>query len=489
MALIKSEKTEKNVVELTLSLEKESFEKAVEKVYRKRVGKMNVPGFRPGKAPRNIIEKMYGKGVFYEDAIDMLLPDAYEAAIKEAGISPVARPEFDIESMDGDVVLKAKVYVKPEVSIEGYTGIKAEKKVEPVTDEQVDHEIGHVRERNAREVEITDRAAQMGDTVKIDYEGSVDGVPFEGGKAEGHDLKLGSGQFIPGFEEQIVGKKIGESFDVCVKFPEEYHAKELAGKDAVFKTLIHGITYSELPELDDEFAKDVSEFNTLAEYKADMKAKMEKANEERADRDVEGQLADAVIAKLVCDIPAPMVDTEVENLVYDYEQNMRAQGIDMDTYLKYTGQKMDDVKAQFRPNAERQIKLRLAFEKIAQLEKLEATEEKIEEEYKRMAEAYNVDVEKVKEAIAPDTLKEDVVLRMAADFVKDHAEITAAKAKKPAAKKTTAKKAEKTEDTAAEKPTAKKTTAKKAETTGEKKPAAKKTTAKKTAEKKEEKAE
>ncbi len=507
MALINSEKTEKNLVELKFSIDKDSFEKAIEKVYRKKVGKMNIPGFRPGKAPRNIIEKMYGKGVFYEDAIDMLLPEAYEDAVKTAGIEVVSRPEFDIDSIEGDVVIKAKVYTKPEVEIKDYTGIKAEKKVEPVTDEEVEHEIGHVRERNAREVEVTDRAARMGDTVKIDYEGSVDGVPFEGGKGEGHPLKLGSGQFIPGFEEQIVGKKIGEQFDVCVKFPEEYHAKELAGKDAVFKTLIHAITYEELPEEDDEFAKDVSEFDTLAEYKADLKAKMEKRNEQKADNDVEGQLADVLIAKLEADIPDAMIESEVDNMIYDYDQNMRAQGLDMETYLKYTGQKPEDVRAQFKPNAERQVKLRLAFEKIAEKEKLEVTDEKLEEEYKRLSEMYSVDIEKVKESLPADMMKKDLILRVAADFVKEHAEITASKAKKPAAKKAAPKKAEavkeekpaeETEKKApAKKPAAKKATAPKAEkkeeaAEGEKKPAAKKTssttaTKKKTAAKAEEK--
>lgn len=472
MALISSEKTEKNVVELKLSIDKASFEEAVNKVYKKKVGKINVPGFRPGKAPKSIIEKMYGKGVFYEDAIDMLLPDAYEAAVKEAGITVVSRPEFDIESIEGDVILKAKVYVKPEVEINDYIGLKAEKKVEAVSDEQVEHEIMHVRERNAREVEITDRPAKLGDTVKIDFDGSVDGVPFEGGKGENYDLKLGSGQFIPGFEDQIAGKNIGEEFDVNVTFPEDYHAKELAGKPAVFKTLIHSITYSELPEEDDEFAKDVSEFETLAEYKADLKAKMEKRNEEKADRDVEGQLADALIAKLEGEIPDAMYETEVENMLYDYEQNMRAQGLDMQTYLKYTGQKLEDVKAQLKPNAERQVKLRLAFEKIAEKEKLEVSEEKLEKEYKDLAEAYGMEVEKIKETVSADMMKTDLILKVAADFVKEKAEITAAKAKKPAAKKTAAKKetVEETKEEAKEEAPKKTTTAKK--------PAAKKTTKK-----------
>ena len=496
MALIKSEKTEKNLVELTFSIDKESFEKAIDKVYKKKVAKINVPGYRPGKAPKSLIEKMYGKGVFYEEAIDMLLPDAYEAAVNEAAIEVVSRPEFDIESIEGDVVLKAKVYVKPEVEINDYVGIKAEKKVMPVTDEEVEHEIMHVRERNAREVEITDRAAQMGDTVKIDYEGFADGVAFDGGKGENHSLKLGSGQFIPGFEDQIVGKKIDEPFDVNVKFPEEYHAPDLAGKDATFKTLIHAITFSELPAEDDEFAKDVSEFDTLAEYKADLKAKMEKRNEDRAMNEVEGQLADALVAKLEGDIPEAMIDNEVENMLYEYDQNMRAQGLDFETYLKYTGQKVEDVKAQFKPNAERQVKLRLAFEKIAAKENLEVTDEKLEEEYKKLAEMYNIEVEKIKASFAPELMKKDLLLKVAADFVKEKAEITAAKAKKPAAKKTTAKAAD-----GEEKPAAKKTCAKKTATAdGEAKPAAKKTTAaksttakkttaKKTEEKAEEKAE
>ena len=479
MALIKCEKIEKNAVELTLSIAKDSFEDAIKKVYKKKVGKINVPGYRPGKAPMGIIEKMYGKGVFYEDAIDMLLPEAYESAVKEADITPVSRPEFDIESIEGDVVLKAKVYVKPEVEIEDYVGLKAEKKVEPVTDEQVDHEILHVRERNAREVEITDRPAALEDTVKIDYEGFVDGVPFEGGKGEGHDLKLGSGQFIPGFEDQIVGKNIGDEFDVNVTFPTEYHAKELAGKPAVFKTKLHAITVSELPAEDDEFAKDVSEFDTLAEYKADIKAKMEKRNDQRADSEVEGQLADALIAKLQGEIPEPMIETEIDNMLYDYEQNMRAQGLDMATYLKYTGMKIEDMRAQFKPNAERQIKLRLAFEKIAEKENLEVTDEKLEEEYKQLAEAYNMDVEKIKASLPADMMKTDLILKVAADFVKEHAEIKTKKAtaKKTAAKKAAAPKEDGAEEAKAEeKPAAKKTTAKKTSGTAS---TAKKTTAKK----------
>ncbi|MBO5755601.1 MAG: trigger factor, partial [Clostridia bacterium] len=261
MSLVKKTKVEKNHYEVLFSIEKEAFEKAVQAAYRKNVAKMNIPGFRKGKAPRAIVEKMYGKGVFYEDALNDCIPEAYEAAIKESKLDVVGRPEFDVESLENDApVMKATVYTKPDVAIEGYLGIEVEKKVTPVTDEDVDAEITRVRERNARTIEVTDRAAQDGDTVTIDYEGKVDGVAFDGGKADGHDLKLGSGSFIPGFEDQIVGKQIGETFDVNVTFPEEYHAKDLAGKAAVFTVTLHAIKATELAELDDEFAKDVSEF-------------------------------------------------------------------------------------------------------------------------------------------------------------------------------------------------------------------------------------
>lgn len=427
MKLIKCEKTEKSMYELHIGVEKEVFEAAVDKVYRKQVKNINIPGFRKGKAPRAIIEKMYGKGVFFEDAINDIIPTVYADAIKEAGIKDiVAQPEFDIVSTEGEdgLVLSAKVYVKPEVEIKDYAGIAVEKVVEPVTDEEIDREIASVRERNSREIEVTDRAAENGDTAVIDYEGFADGKAFEGGKGEKHSLKLGSGSFIPGFEDQIIGHKPGDEFDVNVEFPKEYHAAELAGKAATFKVKIHSLNRVELPNLDDDFAKDVSEFDTFDEYKKDLKAKIEKRHETKADNDVEDKLADILMEKLVADIPAPMFDAETENCVRDYDNNLRMSGLDLKTYFKYTGLTLEKLREQFRPRAEKQVKIRLALEKIAELEKLEATEEDINGEYERIAGAYNVTLEQVKESIDKSAIAEDMKVKKALDFVKEKANIT-----------------------------------------------------------------
>ncbi|MBQ2308501.1 MAG: trigger factor, partial [Clostridia bacterium] len=381
MSLTKSEVIEKNRYELQFSVDKATFDAAVNNVYRKQVKNIAVPGFRKGKAPRSIIEKMYGTGVFYEDAINDLIPDAYTEALKEAAIDAVGQPEFDVVSIDENgLVLSAKVYVKPEVEIKDYLGIEVEKEVTPVSDEDVDREIETIRERNSREIDVTDRAAELGDTTVIDFEGFCDGVAFEGGKGTDYALKLGSGSFIPGFEEQIVGKSIDEEFDVNVTFPTEYHAEDLAGKDATFKVKIHAITKVELPELDDDFAKDVSEFDTFAEYKADVKAKIEKRHETAAENAVEDKLVEALIEKLEADIPEPMFVAETENFVRDYDTRLRSQGLDLNTYFKYTGMTLDSLREQMRPQAERQVKARLALEKIAVLENLEATEEDINSE-------------------------------------------------------------------------------------------------------------
>ena len=488
MKIIKAEKTEKSMYELEIAVEKEVFEDACNKVYRKQVKNINVPGFRKGKAPRAIIEKMYGKGVFYEDAINALLPTVYADAIKEADIKDiVAQPEFDIVSIDENgLVLSAKVYVKPEVEIADYAGIAVEKTVEPVSDEELDREINSVRERNSREIEVTDRAAEMGDTAVIDYEGFADGKAFDGGKGENFSLKLGSGQFIPGFEEKVVGHNIGEEFDIDVTFPEEYHAKELAGKPVVFKIKLHALNKVELPELDDDFAKDVSEFDTFAEYKADLKAKIEKRHESKADGEVEDKLVEALIEKLVADIPEPMFVAETENFLRDYDNNLRMSGLDLNTYLKYTDGTLDKLRDEFRPRAEKQVKARLALEKIAALENLVASEEDIEAEYKRIAEAYNITVEQVKESIASDAIAEDMKVKKAMDFVKEKAVISAAAKKAPAKKATTAKstttKSTTAKSTTTKSTAAKSTTAKKSTSTTTKKTTAKKTETKADAE-------
>lgn len=488
MSLTKKEMTANNQYELEFTVAKDVFEAAVNAVYRKNVKKMNVPGFRKGKAPRSIIEKMYGKGVFYEDAVNECIPDAYEVAIKEAELDIVGRPSFDVVSIDDDgLKLKAVVYVKPEVKISNYAGITAERNEKEVTDADVDAEIKRVQERSGRTIEVTDRPAAAGDTVVIDFDGYTDGAPFDGGKAENHTLKLGSGQFIPGFEEQIVGHAIGDSFDVNVTFPTDYHAENLAGKPAVFKVVLNAIKTVELPALDDEFAKDVSEFDSFAEYKADVKAKLVERNRKDADSAFENAVMEKLLTLVEADIPEVMYETETENYVRDYDNRLRMQGMDLSTYFKYTGLTLDTLRAQLRPQAEKQVKLRLALEKIAELEKLTVSEEEIEAEYNRISGAYNVPVEQVKAMVDTKGITEDLKVKAAADFVKEKAVAVAPDAsateKKPAAKKTTAKKTttKKADGAAAEK----KPAAKKAAAADETKPAAKKSTAKKAPAKKE----
>ena len=447
MSLIKNELTEKSGFVMEFSVSKEAFAKAENEAYKKNVKSINVPGFRKGKAPKSVIERMYGKGIFFEDAINACIPEAFEEAVKEAGITVVGMPKFDLVSNDGDIVLKAEGFVKPVVAIEGYKGIEAEKKVEKVTAKAVEAELTKARERNARTVEITDRAAAMGDIANINYEGSVDGVAFDGGKGENHDLKLGSGSFIPGFEDQIVGKSVGEEFDVNVTFPEDYHASELAGKAAVFKTKLNAIKFEELPAADDEFAKDVSEFDTLAEYKADIKAKMEKRNEDKAQAEFETALAEALMEKLVAEIPEPMFEAETENFVRDYDTRLRQSGLDLNTYFKYTGLTLEALREQMRPQAEKQVKIRLALEKIAELEALTVTDEEVEAEYTRISEAYNVPADQVKSMIMAEDIKADLLVSHAMDLVKANAVVKEAK-------KTARKTTKKTADAAEEAPAA-----------------------------------
>ena len=425
MSLIKKELTEKSGFVMEFSVDKETYAKAEMEAYKKNVKSINVPGFRKGKAPKHIIEAYYGKGIFFEDAINACIPEAFEAAVKEAGLDIVGTPKFDLVSDEGDIVLKAEGYVKPEVSVDGYKDIAAKKKISRVTKDEIEAEVQRARERNARSIEVTDRAAAMGDTANIDYEGSVDGVPFDGGKGEGHDLKLGSGSFIPGFEDQIVDKNIGEEFDVCVTFPEEYHAKELAGKAAVFKTKLNALKAEELPEADDEFAKDVSEFDTLDEYKADIKAKLAKRNEEKAEAEFENAVAEALMSKLVAEIPEPMFEAETENYVRDYDTRLRQSGLDLQTYFKYTGLTLDALRAEMRPQAEKQVKIRLALEKVAELEAIEVSEGEIDDEYARIASVYNVAVEDVKRMILAEDVAADLKVAGAMKKVKEYAKANA----------------------------------------------------------------
>ncbi len=500
---VKVKNIEENVVELEFSIDQKTFQDGIMKSYRKNVKKINIPGFRKGKAPKFIIEKMYGPEVFYDDAINFVFPDAYDAAVKEAGITPVDRPEVDVKELgqDTDLVLVAKVTVKPEVSIENYKGIEIPKIEYNVTDEDVDKEISSMAERNSRLVTVEDRAAKLGDTAVIDYEGFADGVAFEGGKGENHNLELGSGQFIPGFEDQIVGKKVGEEFDVNVTFPTEYHAEELKGKDAVFKVKLNELKEKILPEIDDEFAKDVSEFDTLEELKADSKKKLEEAAAEKAKSEKETAILDFLSENLKANIPEVMVETQIDSMIQDFQMRLSSQGMDINTYMSYLGLDEKTMRDSLREQADRRVKTTLAMEKVKELEKIEVTDDDAEAEIQKMAAQYKMEVDKIKSFIKVEDVKEDLSMRKTMEFLVENA-----KEKKATAKKSTAKKAaEKTEEEATpKKTTAKKTTtstAKKTTTTkktttakketdekaAEKKPAAKKTTTKKTAEKKEEK--
>ena len=451
MTLVKCEKAEKSTFKLEFSVEKSVFDAACEKVYRRMVKKINVPGFRAGKAPKAIVEKMYGKGIFYEDAINDLIPENYTAALKEAGIEAVGQPEIDIVSIDDNgLVLSAIVPVKPECKIEGYKGLEVAKNVEKVTDEEIDNEIKTVRERNSRETEVEDdTAAEMGDVAKIDFEGFVDGVAFEGGKGENYSLKLGSGSFIPGFEEQVAGHKIGDEFDVNVPFPADYHAEELAGKDACFKCRINAITKVELPALDDDFAKDVSEFDTFDEYKADLKAKIEKRHGAKADAEFEEKLIDALIEKLEAEIPEAMFEAETENFVRDYDNRLRQSGLDLKTYFQYTGLTLETLREQMRPQAEKQVKARLALEAVAAAEAIEVTEEELAAEYDLIAETYKLEADKVREMVDEAMVKADVTVRKAMNVVKENAKAPK-KATKPRKKKVAEPVAEETAETPAE---------------------------------------
>ena len=445
MNLIKAEKQDHSKYVLEFRIDAETFAASVDKVARRDLKKFNIPGFRKGKAPRSVVEKMYGKGVFYEDALNDALPAAYEAAVKEAALTPVSRPDFDVVSMDEKegVTIKAELYVKPDTSIADYLGIEAVQNKVEATEEEVNAEIDRVRQQNSRETEVTDRPAQNDDVVKIDYEGFCDGKAFEGGKAEDASLKLGSGQFIPGFEDQVVGHSVGDEFDVNVTFPEEYHAAELAGKAAVFKVKLKGINVIELPAVDDEFAKDVSEFDTIDEYKADLKAKIQSRHDNNTENEVKDQLIDKLIDKLDADIPDAMFETEVENVIRDYDTRLRMQGMSLDMYFKYTGMDLATMRQQARPQAEKQVKTRLALEKIAELEKIEVSDEDLNAEIKRIADNNHITEDQVKEIVGAEAVRDDMKVERALNLVREKAVLTEKKeekeetAEKKPAKKTT----------------------------------------------------
>ncbi len=431
MALKSQETIAQNQTKITFDIDKERFEAAINKVFKNASKNITIPGFRKGKAPRSIVERMYGKGVFYEDAVNDLIPEVYPEVIKEVKKTVVSRPEFDIVSIDENgVVLSATFFTKPTVKIADYFGIEVDRPVYDVTEDDILEELKRVQTRNSRMIDIDDRAAQLEDLVNIDFDGYVDGKQFDGGKSEGHSLKLGSGQFIPGFEDQIVGHKIGDEFDVNVKFPEDYHAEELKGKDATFKCKLNGIKFQELPALDDDFAKDVSEFDTLDEYKADIKTRLEDENKKRSDNLVDEALMNALVEKLDAKIPECMFENETENMVRDYDTRLRMNGLDMKTYFQYTGMTLDSLREQMRPDAEKQVKIRLALEKIASAEKVKAGAKEVEDEYKRLAEQYGMELDKVKEAVEADAIKEDIKVKKAMDAVRENAKINEVKEEK-----------------------------------------------------------
>ena len=417
MKLTNVEKKEKNQVVLSITVEADVFEAACEKSYRKNAHSINIQGFRKGKAPRKIIEKLYGPEIFYDDAMNACIPDAYEAAVEEAGLKVVSQPSItDVDVKDGEFVFTAVVYVKPEVSVKDYKGIEAEKDEAVVTAEEVEAELTRMQDRNARQVSV-EREAKKGDIANLDFEGFVDGVAFEGGKGEKFDLELGSGMFIPGFEEQLEGKKAGDECDVYVVFPETYQEKTLAGKPAVFKCRINEVKENQKPALDDEFAKDVSEFDTLADLKADIEKKQQESKTASADNAFQERVMDKVIENLEADIPEAMVETQLDRVAEDFSYRLAMQGMEFESYLKMTGMTKEQFRQVFKPQALRQVKIRLALEKIAELEGLEVTDEDLNAEFAKLAENNKMDVEKVKELLSAEDLKGDMLCQKANDFV------------------------------------------------------------------------
>lgn len=412
---------ETNKYEIEVFVDAETFEAAVQKSYKKNIGKINMPGFRRGKAPRQMVEKMYGKDVFYNDAIEECYPAALEAAVVEANLKLVATESLEEIDTENGFTFKAVVIVEPEVEIDGYKGIKVESKAVRVTEKMITEEIDKVRDRNSRMVTITDRPAADGDTAVIDYEGFVDGVAFDGGKAENHNLQLGSGMFIPGFEEQIVGHNADEEFSIFVTFPTEYHAENLAGKEAEFKIKLHEIKTKELPELDDEFVKDVSDKETVEDYKKEIKETLTKRLKDEKEAQINNDLSEKVIELVQGEIPEQMYDNEVNAMIREFDMRLRSQGLDAMSYLKYTGMDVEGLANMYRPDAEKRVKLRLALEKIAKLENIEVTEADIEAEYTKMAESYNMTVEQIKPMFRDAALKEDLAVQKAMDIVRKEA--------------------------------------------------------------------
>ena len=437
MELKNTEKQEHSVVALTIEITKAEFEAAKDKAFKKTGKNITVPGFRKGKAPRKMIEKLYGEGVFFEEAFNIIYPDAMEMAVEKSGIKPVGRADVDLgdPAEEGGLTIIAKVPVEPEVELGEYKGIEVEKETVKVLQADVKAELNRMAQRNAR-TETVERKAKKNDTVDIDFEGFVDGVPFEGGKAEHHELTLGSGAFIPGFEDQLIGCKAGDEKDVVVTFPEEYHAKELAGKEATFKCKVHKVEETILPEIDDEFAKDVSDTcETLDDLKKEITERLKAERQEAADNAFEEKVLDAVIDGMKADIPAAMIDAQVDTIVQDFGYRLQMQGMGLEQYLKMTGTEMGAFRAMFKDQAERQVKTRLALQKVVELEGITVSDKELEEEYAKMAEQYKMEVEKVKAIVSREALEGDLKISNALEFIKKNAKVKKA-AKKKAAEET-----------------------------------------------------
>lgn len=423
---VQVEKLEKNMAKLTIEVSAEELEKAIESAFQKNKNKISVPGFRKGKVPRKMVEKMYGKEIFYEDAANELIPDAYENALDECGEDIVSSPKIDVTQIEAGkpFIFTAEVALKPEVKLGKYKGVAVDKVSTEVTDEEVDAEINKERERSARTLEVTDRPVKDGDMTVMDFEGFVDGVAFEGGKGEDYPLTIGSGAFIPGFEEQLVGAEIGKEVEVNVTFPENYQAEELKGKAAVFKCTVKEIKEKELPELDDEFAAEVSEFETLAEYKADVKGKLEEKKIKEAKDAKEAAVIEEIVKDADMEIPEVMLETQQRQMVDEFAQRIQMQGLTMEQYFQFTGASYDQLVEQVKPQAEKRIQSRLVLEAVAKAENITATDEDYEEELKVMAEAYQMEVDKVREMLpkkSADQIREDIAVRKAAQFAVENA--------------------------------------------------------------------
>lgn len=426
MSLKSTKEVETNRHELEVQVDGETFQKAINNVFLKKRKNINVPGFRKGKAPKSIIEKMYGKEVFYEDAMQDLYPEALEDAAKEAGLV-IINDKIDLDVVevgDDGFTFKAVVTVKPTIDVNNYKGIEVTAKSTEVTDEILDKEIENVRERNSRLVTVEDRPVQNDDLVVIDFEGFVDGVAFEGGKAENYNLKIGSGNFIPGFEEQIIGHSTNDEFTITVKFPEDYQVEELKAKDADFKIVLHEIKERQLPDFDEEFVKDVSDKETIDEYKEELKGEVAQRLQKESNNDVENQITDKLVELLEGEVPQAMYTNEVNEMLREFDMRLRQQGMDLNTYMQYTGMNVETLAGGYREQAEKRVKLRLILEKIAEKEAIEVTDEDVEKEYARLAEAYSMEVEKVKNAISNEDLAKDLAVEKAMQLVKDSAKIS-----------------------------------------------------------------